>query len=70
MSWITDSVGRGGHNKARDVRVVQELLGRHAAWLWPAPAPVATGEFDATTAVAISRFQETAAAMKQADGMV
>ncbi|MGR4863696.1 N-acetylmuramidase domain-containing protein [Caulobacter sp. LARHSG274] len=70
MSLISAAVGPGAPNKEKDVRTIQELLGRHTLWLWPARTPVVSGQFDADTAAAIRKFQETAAAMKHPDGKV
>jgi hypothetical protein len=70
MSLITASVGPGGRNIERDVRTVQELLGRHARWLSPTRAPMVTGHYDRDTELAILRFQATAGAVKYPDGKI
>jgi len=67
---ITSAVGRGRPNRPADVLIVQQLLVRHRAWLWPLWPPAETGQYEPTTDAAILRFQETAAAMKSPDGVI
>jgi hypothetical protein len=67
---ITGSIGTGGQNRKPDVTLVQILLNRHAAWLEDVPAPKISGQIDAQTISAISKFQSTAAAFLKADGLV
>jgi hypothetical protein len=69
-SIIQDKVGERAANNPDDVRKVQELLGRHQAWLDTKPAPQITGQLDATTSTAIVEFQRNAAALAAPDGTV
>lgn len=70
MAVISASVGQGGKNQRDDVKAVQTLLGRHAAWLDGQAPPAATGQADAGTVRAIKTFQTNAAALLKADGVV
>lgn len=65
---IQHTVGHDGQNEAADVRVVQQLLNRHAASTLP-PLP-ATGICDGNTIDRIRWFQRTNMGMRQPHGRV
>ena len=70
MATIAAPVGTNGRNDPDDVRTVQTLLGRHADWLAPAPAPAVSGTCDPATIAAITAFQRDPGALLTQDGRV
>ena len=68
MSTISASVGRGGANHARDVRLIQELINRQL------PIPLlpleVDGKIDPATIGAIEEYQRRVAHMAHPDGRV
>jgi hypothetical protein len=70
MDVISASVGDGGKNLEADVKIVQNLLGRHWMWLVPLTTPAVTGKVDTGTIMCIKQFQTTAAVLLHPDGVV
>jgi hypothetical protein len=69
MTTITHSVGERGINREGDVRIVQDLINRHARQL-AMPALHVNGKIDATTIAAIKLFQTRVARLPLADGRI
>ena len=70
MPPITAPVGPNQPNRSADGTFVQQALARHARWLRGVAVRPVSGRFDAATAVAITKFQREAAALRIADGTV
>lgn len=68
MALITGSVGRGGKNKASDVRVVQRLLNRQRHP--PKRKLTVDGKSGRKTIAAIRQFQSAVLRMRSPDGRV
>lgn len=70
MPKLAASVGKGGVNRAEDVRMVQQLLNQNVARLTPLLPSAVSGICDASTIMRIEHFQRQVLRIPRPDGRV